>query len=93
MKLLAPASVIKSIQRGSFSNSSAGLVTVSEVDITKSILNISSSSHVIGDVNVNYGYVASGHIKTSVQLEFRSCNATTSTYNYGTTYWELIEYV
>jgi len=93
MKLLAPSSAIKSIQRGSFSNYTGNKnVTVSEVDMSKSVLNVHSKNS--GSSTTGRGsWNAGGIISNSTTLAFSGTSYSTNMISYGVTYWELIEYV
>jgi len=91
------ASVIKSIQRGEANIPVGGSknVTVSSVNMTKSILNISGKN--------GYGYWttnganalnAGGKVLNATTLQFNSGTGRGNTYTAeATVYWELIEYV
>lgn len=77
MKLLAPPSPIKSVQRGLTTVSNGQQVVISEVDLSKSFISYSNNN---ASSNVAIRFYS------STRLEFLT------TYNGSSVSWEIIEY-
>ena len=92
--------VINSIQRGAvtFSSESSGNITISSVDLSKSMLVISCRSGRSDDYAYPTGSgwvstnVAGGYLSSSTNIAWSSGSLYNTSYSDGTMYWQVIEF-